>query len=91
MILNHLYQFGRRTGKALCELTIGLEIHDDRATPGRDQHYHVYACFDKRHDIRNRKTTAIFDIQGTGGNIKHPEIVAVGDPRTTASRGSSTC
>lgn len=79
MVLNHLFQFGRRTGKILCEFAVGLEVHDDPAIRGRDQHFHVYACYDRRHDIRNRKTTAIFDIQGTRGDMKHPELVSVGD------------
>lgn len=79
MILDHLFQFARRSGKMLCEFAIGLELHDDPAIPGRDCHFHVYACYDKRHDVRNRKTAAIFDIRGTQGDIKHPEIVGVGD------------
>lgn len=85
MILNHLFVFAGRSGKIITEFAIGEEIHADPAIPGRDRHFHVYAAFNERHDIRNRRTAGVFDIQGAPGiqgipaDVKHPEIVGVGD------------
>ena len=80
MICEKINEISRRTrdGNEVIEFVIGLELHPDPTIPGRDAHFHAYIHWQRRLKIIGRTTAAIFDILGTRGEWKHPEIVQVG-------------
>jgi hypothetical protein len=70
-------EWARQHG-GLTEWSIGREDHKEPADPARDEHFHLYIRFGKPKDLANRFTTKVFDVISSFGNVRHPEIQAVG-------------
>ena len=62
----------------LLEFSIGREKHESPADPARDEHFHVYVHFDVKIDVKNWRTTTIFDLEGNDHRMLHPEVQKVG-------------
>ena len=62
----------------LLEFSIGREKHESPADPARDEHFHVYVHFDVKIDVKNWRTTTIFDLEGKDHRMLHPEVQKVG-------------
>jgi hypothetical protein len=62
----------------LIEWSCGREKHKEPADAERDEHFHIYIHYDVKIDVKNRRTTTIFDLDGQNRRVLHPEVQKVG-------------